>query len=209
MASITIKVPEWLDRICVWPAMIYRRHKYGYDFRRIDLGEGVWTILDQTDYYRFGNIKWCLGRHKTKLYATGGIRNKKGGARTVYLHREIMKPPKRRVVDHRNGDSLDNRRANLRLATHAQNMQNRRKTKSKTSSRFIGVLFEKRYRCWVVKIWHKGKLIWLGSFKSEVEAAKAYDRAAIKLRGDFARTNFPRETYVNEEWYKKKSKIKR
>ena len=195
--NLTIGIPEWLDRICVWPVMVYRKQRYGYDFRRIYLGEGEWTKLDSPDYYRYGNIKWCLGRHKTKLYVTGGIKNKNGkGAKTVYLHREIMNAPKRRIVDHRNGDSLDNRRANLRLATHTQNMHNRRKTKSKTSSRFIGVLYEKRYRCWVAKIWHKGKVIWLGSFKNEIEAARAYDRAAIKYHGEFARLNFPREDYI-------------
>jgi hypothetical protein len=190
--NLTIGIPSWLDRICAWPAMVYRRHKYGYDFRRIYLGEGEWTILDQQDYYRLGHIKWCLGRHKTKLYAIGGIKNKNGkGVKAVYLHREIMRPPKRRLVDHRNSDSLDNRRCNLRIATRAQNLRNRGKTKRKTSSRYIGVLYEKRYRCWVAKIEHKGKVNWVGSFKSEVDAAKARDKAAMKYHGEFARLNFP------------------
>jgi hypothetical protein len=177
--------------------MWYRRHKYGYDFRRIYLGEGEWTILDQQDYYRLGNTNWCLDGHETKLYAIGGVRNKKGEIQTVYLHREIMRPPKRRLVDHRNGDSLDNRRSNLRFATHAQNVHNRRKTKKKTSSRFIGVYFIKRSKKWGALIEHKRKnehkrrSIWLGSFESEVEAAKARDRAAKKHYGEFACLNFP------------------
>jgi hypothetical protein len=193
--NLTIGIPVWLDRICVWPVMVYRKQKYGYDFRKIYLGEGVWTILDQEDYYKYGHIKWCLGSNERRLYAAGGLRNKKGGARTVYLHREIMKAPKGLLVDHRNLDSLDNRRRNLRLATHAENSCNRGKTKSKTSSRFIGSYLEKQTQFWVVRIKHKGRSIFLGRFKSEVEAARAYDRAAIKYHGEFARLNFPREDY--------------
>jgi hypothetical protein len=81
--------------------------------------------------------------------------------------------------------------------------------KRKTSSRFVGACFEKRYSRWVVSIEHKGKTYWIGRFKNEVEAAKAYDRAALKFRGEFARTNFPRETYMNEDWYKKMVKAKK
>ena len=188
--NLTIGIPAWLDRIFAWPAMVYRRHKYGYEFRRIYLGEEEWTIVEPADYYRVGNIKWCLGGHERKSYAIGGIRNKNGGVKTVYLHREIMTAPKGRIVDHKNGDSLDNRRANLRLATHAQNSSNKRKTRSKTTSRFIGVSFEKLQHRWAVKIKHKGKSYWIGGFKSELEAAKARDSAAKKYHGEFARLNF-------------------
>jgi hypothetical protein len=191
MAVIQVTVPDWLDRICVWPVMVYRKHKCGYEFRRIYLGEGVWTIVEPADYYRYGNIKWCLGRHETKLYAAGGIKNENGrGAKIVYLHREIMNAPKRQIVDHKNGDSLDNRRANLRLATRSQNMCNRRKTKSKTSSRFMGVSFHKQKGKWAAYINLHNKRIWLGRFKTEIEAAKAYDEAAKKYHGEFARLNF-------------------
>ena len=185
--NLTIGIPSWLDKIFAWPAMVYRRRKYGYEFRRIYLGEGLWTILDQQDYYRYGHIKWCLGGHERRAYAIGGIKNKNGGAETVYLHREIMKAPKGRIVDHKNCDSLDNRRANLRIATHAQNSSNKRKTKSKTTSRFIGVSYEKSQNRWAVKIKHKGKSYWVGGFKNEIEAAKARDNAAKKYHGEFAR----------------------
>jgi hypothetical protein len=182
--------------------MVYRRRKYGYEFRRIYLGEEVWTIVEPTDYYRVGNIKWCLGGHERKSYAIGGIRSNKGGAKTVYLHREIMTAPKGRIVDHKNGDSLDNRRANLRIATHAQNSSNKRKTRSKTTSRFIGVSYEKSQDRWAVKIKHKGKSYWIGGFKSEIEAAKARDIAAKKYHGEFAQLNFPEPAKTKDPRHK-------
>ena len=192
MASIQIKVPDWLDHICAWPVMAYRRQKYGYTFRRIDLGQGEWTLLDEVDYYRFGNLKWSLGGYKKNLYAVSGIKNKDGNFELVRLHRLIMNPPENLVVDHRNGDGLDNRRENLRLATKSQNLFNSRKRKN-TSSQFIGVSFDKRSGLWVAYIGLCRKKIFLGYFKNEIDAAKAYDAAAKIYHGEFARLNFPEE----------------
>ncbi|MGA2093499.1 MAG: AP2/ERF family transcription factor [Sedimentisphaerales bacterium] len=189
-SSITIRIPVWLDRILAWPVMVYRRYKYGFPFRRIPLGEGIYTIVDPDDYYRFGHMKWCLGAHRAKPYAVCGVRQKDGSIKTVGLHRIIKNPGKGRVVDHKNGDSLDNRSANLRSATHAQNTYNRKKRKNATS-KYIGVSFSNWSRIWDVQIKHKGKQIWLGRFKREIDGARAYDRAALKLRGRFARLNFP------------------
>lgn len=189
--NLTIGIPSWIDRICVWPVMVYRKQKYGYDFRRIYLGEGMWTILDQKDYCRLGHFKWYVIGHRGKFYAARSVRAGKLKFKTLALHREIMNQPRKKIVDHKNCDSLDNRRDNLRLATRAQNTYNRRKKKTKTSSRFIGVCFEKRTQRWAAYVMHKGKTYWLGRFKSEIEAAKARDRAAPKYHGEFARLNFP------------------
>jgi len=189
MASVQIKVPDWLDRICAWPVTAYRRWKYGYEFRRIDLGNGRWTILDSEDYYRLGEFKWTIGGHGKKFYA---VRIVIAGdeIKTIRMNREIMNAPEGLVVDHRNGDSLDNRRENLRLATQAENMQNRRKRKN-TTSRYIGVWFAKEKGKWESRIRQDGKKIYLGSFDNEADAAKAYDEAAKRCRGEFARLNFP------------------
>lgn len=100
-----------------------------------------------------------------------------------------MTPPAGLLVDHKNGDALDNRRDNLRLATYAQNAYNKKKTRTKTSSRFIGVCFSKKTGKWTAYLRFQGKRIWLGQFDNEIDAAKAHDRAAIKYHGEFARLN--------------------
>ncbi|MGA2172051.1 MAG: AP2 domain-containing protein [Sedimentisphaerales bacterium] len=185
------------DLIFVWPVLLYRLWKYGYTYRRIYLGEGEWTIVETGDYYQLGDLNWYLNGTGWNLYA---VRNKKVGpkrTKMVYLHREIMNHPDKLLVDHRNRNSLDNRRSNLRLATHAQNIHNREKRKN-TVSRFIGVTLNKRGGKWYARIRSKGKTIYLGSFNNEIEAAKAYDEAAKKYHGEFAILNFPREDYINE-----------
>jgi hypothetical protein len=191
-ASYTFKVPSWLDRVCTCPLMVYRKLKYGYDFRRIYLGEGEWTIVEPADFYRFGHHKWHLRGNRKKFYAIRDIKTGPGRTKPLSLHREIMNKPKGILVDHKNCDTLDNRRDNLRLATHSQNAQNVPKRKN-TSSRFIGVCFNKRYKKWYAFIGYEGKKIWLGSFDNEIDAARAYDAAARKYYGEFARLNFPSE----------------
>jgi hypothetical protein len=197
-AKLTISIPEWLDRICASPVMLYRKHKYGYSYRRIYLGEREWTLLDEEDFYRYGNLKLSLGGFKKNFYAVSGVKNKDGNFELVRLHRLLMNSPKGRVVDHRNGDGLDNRRENLRIATRGQNVCNKIKTRRKTSSKFIGVSWDKRSRLWAAYVGHLYKKIFLGYFKNEIDAARAYDRAAIKYHGEFARLNFPREDYIKE-----------
>jgi len=108
------------------------------------------------------------------------------------MHRAIMNPPDGTVVDHINRNSLNNRRCNLRICTQKENLRNGRPSRRSTS-RFKGVYFDKQTRKWIAKIGYNGKTIHLGSFEDEVEAAKAYDRKAYELFGDFAYLNFPEE----------------
>jgi len=196
--NLTIGIPAWLDRICAWPVMEYRRWKYGYPFRRINLGEGRFAIVDQEDFYRLNNFQWGAKGEDQLIYAMRFViePNKKG--KIVSMHREMMNAPKGLLVDHRNGDTLDNRRSNLRLATHSQNMSNRGKLKKNATSQYIGIHIEKSSGRWVVKTSHNNKSIWIGRFDDEIDAARAYDRAAIKYHGEFARLNFPREDYKDE-----------
>lgn len=107
--------------------------------------------------------------------------------RTIRLHREIMKAASGVVVDHINGNPLDNRRQNLRLANTASNNRNRR-VQSGSYTGFKGVHLH-RPGWWRAAIVANGKKHDLGVFRSPVEAARAYDTAAVALHGQFARTN--------------------
>ncbi|MGA2070874.1 MAG: AP2 domain-containing protein [Sedimentisphaerales bacterium] len=189
--NLNVRIPEWLDKICACPLVVYRRLKYGYSFRKIYLGQNEYTIVEPADYYAFGKYNWILIRCNKKPYAISEFKIGRKKTKRVYLHRAIMKAPKRRIVDHRNCDGLDNRRANLRFATYSQNLANRSKTKSKTTSKYRGVYFDKRYGKWNVRIKWKYKTRWLGRFENEIDAARAYDKAARKYHKDFARLNFP------------------
>lgn len=102
------------------------------------------------------------------------------------MHRLILSTTK--MVDHINGDVLDNRRSNLRPADHTQNARNQHKIRGKTS-RFKGVTFDKRWGKWCAWTCNKGRSKNLGVFTTEEEAARAYDRAVKEQYGEFARTN--------------------
>jgi len=194
--NLTIWIPKWLDFIFIYPLLTYRLLHYGYSFRKIYLSEGEYAIVDQEDYCRFGAFKWCATGDNECVYAARIIKKTVAGrVKAVYLHREIMRPPRGLLVDHRNNNTLDNRRANLRLATHSQNAcnSNSRIDKSKTVSRFRGLVFLKRKKKWGARIGYQGKVMWLGLFTNEIDAALAYDRAAIKYHGEFAKLNFSEE----------------
>lgn len=108
-----------------------------------------------------------------------------------YLHRVIMGAKKGEIVDHINGDKLDNRRANLRVGTQRQNLANTGMSKNNTSG-YKGVIRQKNK--WVAQIYYRlnGKRnnIHLGTYETAKEAALAYDKKAIELHGNFARPNF-------------------
>jgi len=186
----SINVPNWLDRIFAWPVVRYRQCKFGYTFRKIRLTEGKYTIVDLQDFYLLNDYDWVTYGKGDCIYAVRHLISADVKEQIVRMHRYIMKAPEELLVDHKNGDGLDNRRSNLRLATFSQNMQNRRKHK-KTSSKFLGVCFDKRNGKWRAKIKYNGKTIHLGRFDNEEDAARAYDAAAKKYYGEFARVNFP------------------
>jgi hypothetical protein len=196
-AQLTIKIPVWLDFVFVWPVLLYRQWKYGYSFRKIFIGEGRFAIVEPTDYYRLNNFQWYANGEDNLIYALRTVISPHKKTKTVRMHREIMNAPDGVLVDHRNRNPLDNRRANLRLATHSQNMQNRGKKRCKTSSRFVGVCFDKESELWRASIRYQKKRIFLGRFDSEIEAARAYDAAAKKYFDEFARLNFPEENSLS------------
>lgn len=199
-AYLTIRIPVWLDKICVWPLLLYRRLTFGEPYRRIYLGDGAYTIVDPDIYYEKCRFHWFLsdGRiaYPVRLTRTGPEKTKRS---YLYLHREIIRPRKGKLVDHRDNNPLNNLRSNLRPATHSQNMMNRPK-KANTVSQYRGVSWCKDSKNWRVTIGYikKDRTITkhLGCYYDEIEAARAYDVAALKYHRDFARLNFPREDYV-------------
>lgn len=123
--------------------------------------------------------------------------NQKGYAertRQGKLHRFLLAAPKGALVDHKNGDRLDNRRRNLRLCGNAESLRNRGKLRpgGKSASPFKGVSFFRAEQRWAARISVDGKRIFLGYFENDADAARAYDAAAIKHHGTFARLNFER-----------------
>ncbi len=109
------------------------------------------------------------------------------------MHHLVIDIPPGRFCDHLNHNGLDNRKANLRLATHTQNVWHRRKFKSTSRSKYKGLTWRKKEKSWNVRITVNGRRLYVGSFKDETEAARAYDRAAKNLHGPFATLNFPEE----------------
>lgn len=150
-----------------------------------DKGE---AIVDAIDADLVGKFKWFL--HKCGNARRGSYATTQGeDGKKLSLHHLIFgKPNPGTEVDHKNGNGLDCRRDNLRLGTHAQNAANTPNRKP-GSSRFRGVMAMRRGDSWRACISDKH----LGVFRSEVEAAKAYDAAATVRYGEFANLNFPCE----------------
>jgi hypothetical protein len=151
--------------------------------KRIPLSDGLYAYVDAADY------EW-LSQYPWRLYGGYAARMEKN--RTFCMHREIVKPPKDKMVDHINQNKLDNSRPNLRFCTRQQNAQNNRKRRG-ALSRFEGVGYEKRAGKWFASVHVNGKDIWLGYHTDEIEAARAYDRAAVGRFGEYANLNFPEE----------------
>lgn len=153
-------------------------------------GVGKFALVDNEDYDRVNQHQWWLG----KFVSSGGSIYYYPliciGGKHVYLHQFIMGV---RGVDHKNGDTLNNTRNNLRLASASQNSANRRKQQTKngksTSSQYKGVNWDRRRDKWVVTITSNGKTVNLGGFDSEIEAAQSYNEAALHYFGEFAKVN--------------------
>ncbi len=135
---LPILIPKILYRLGVFILLKYRRLRYGYPFRLIRLGPGQYSKVDPEDYEWLSIYNWHLLTGPTNRYAVRVDRKRL----FVHMHREIMKPPKGMVVDHINRDGLDNRRANLRIATRQQNRCNSGPRLRRGTSKYKGVSWE-------------------------------------------------------------------
>jgi hypothetical protein len=141
-------------------------------------GSGKFVLVDDEDFEVLNKFKWYLaGKYPVKSIG------KRPNRKKISIHRLIMNPPKNMMVDHKDNNGLNNQRSNLRICTNAQNIMNANKFKRKCSSKYKGV---SKLNPWRASIGNKT----LGNFKTEIEAAKAYDIAAKELYKEFARLNF-------------------
>lgn len=146
--------------------------------KEIQLTRGKVALVDEEDYEMLVAVRWCV----SDGYAYS--------AKLGRMHRFIISAQKGVMVDHINGNKLDNRRSNLRLCTNSQNQANRKHVCGK--SKFKGVVWQSRSNgtgFWKATIIVNGKAIYLGRFETDLEAAKAYNRAASEHFGEFAHLN--------------------
>lgn len=142
----------------------------------------MYAKVDDSDYAYLNLFKWYAEKTPQNKYRTKTRLNGK----FIYMHQLVMK---NKNIDHINGDALDNRKENLRLATTQQNAQNSTKTIKTTTSRYKGVYFCKNTANYRAKIMKDGISIHLGCYASEEQAALKYNEAAKQLFGEFAHLN--------------------
>ena len=155
-------------------------------YRFIALPHGRVTIVDEADYADLLKHSWCVG---TSGYAATTLYGLEGEKTTFSLHRYLLDAPHGLCVDHINGDKLENRRTNLRLATYSQNNTNTKRTCRKSVTGLLGVSqLGKRYLARITRdrITHS-----LGTFDTAEEAHQAYVEAAQRLFGQYTRNTGP------------------
>lgn len=156
--------------------------------KRIPLTRGKEVIIDESDFHLVAPFHWCLYRDRKRFYARS-TKRRNGKQIHMLMHRLIMGAKKGQKIDHRDLNGLNNRRYNIRFATQSQNAMNTVGVPNKTG--FKGVRFDKRCRLhpFVARIKLNGVEHSLGYFATAIEAAHAYNDAAIKKFGEFARLN--------------------
>jgi len=149
----------------------------------IYLTQGRVSIVDDEDYEELSKYNW----HFCHGYASRRITiNRK--RTSLLMHRQIMNATKGQELDHINGDRSDNRKSNLRFVTRQQNAFNQKSSKN-SSSQYRGVSIIRKYNKWISKIRVNNKLIYLGKFNTEEEAANVYNIKAKEVYGEYARLN--------------------
>ena len=156
----------------------------------VPLTKGYEAVIDASDVHLVEGFNWCAVVRRYTVYAVRGERSaERAGAsrRNISLHRVIVGGPDGLQVDHCDGNGLNNRRCNLRVATAAQNQQNARKRSDNTTG-LKGVDWHKRDRKWRARIVANGKRKHLGLYHTAEEAYAAYCAASEKYHKEFGRT---------------------
>jgi len=159
--------------------------------KKIPLTRGLFAMIDDNDYEFISQRKWHATKSKAStIYAKSWTLKSEGKPRLLCMHRELLGLGEGRsiVVDHINGNGLNNCRNNLRIATVSQNSANRRVIPKKNTI-YKGVSWHKAAKKWRATIQKDSKLIHIGYFKSDLDAALAYNREALNFHGEFANLN--------------------
>lgn len=154
---------------------------------KIELTQGKCAYVDPEDAAKLSFRKWHASKSNTQWYAKSDKGTRKNRQR-LRMHRVIMGAKPGEQIDHINGDGLNNCKSNLRRCTHQENHFNEGLSKNNTSG-YKGVSWCKRDKKWIAQIAPHGKNKYLGRFDCKHEAAEAYNEAAKKHFGEFARLN--------------------
>ena len=179
--------------------------------KQIPLTRGLFATVDDEDFESLSKHRWFAVSGRGLFYAVRTVRAGRS-KKTIRMHRELLgMPPGLLVCDHRNGNSLDNRRENLRCATVSQNAQNTTSSHNQKRGGFKGV--RHRHGKWSAQYTvpnpagGRGRIRHLGYFATAEEAARAYDAAAVRAYGEFASLNFPEKRMAKQakdEWKERK-----
>lgn len=158
--------------------------------KEIRLTQNKVAIVDDDDFELLNKWKWFASEGGNTAYAKRRMWFTDGRKRIIGMHRLLMGIHFgiEKQIDHINGDGLDNRRCNLRIASKAENVRNKGKLRNNTSG-YKGVAWHDRAQKWQAGIKKNNKRIYLGLFHSKRLAALAYNEAALKHHGKFARLN--------------------
>lgn len=158
--------------------------------KEIPVSPGRIAFVDDEDFDMASQYKWYAQPSRGQVcYAQCRVPRSGSTPRTTKRMHRLIRPDIMGHIDHIDGNGLNNTRANLRPATTSQNMWNSPRRQDNTSG-FKGVSYFRNDALWFAQIVVNRKTIYLGSFRDKLDAARAYDEAAVLYFGEFARPNF-------------------